>query len=72
MDPPRAGSDEAFLASVVKLSPKRIVYISCNPETQARDLDYLTHRGYRAEGAWPYDMFPFTSHVENVCLLSRV
>jgi 23S rRNA (uracil1939-C5)-methyltransferase len=72
MDPPRAGSDEAFLASVVKLSPKRIVYISCNPETQARDLDYLTHHGYRAEGAWPYDMFPFTSHVENICLLSRV
>jgi 23S rRNA (uracil1939-C5)-methyltransferase len=71
MDPPRSGSDEAFLSSVVTLSPKRIVYISCNPETQARDLEYLTHHGYRAEGAWPYDMFPFTSHVETVCLMSR-
>ena len=42
MDPPRAGSDEAFLSSVVKLAPEKVVYISCNPETQARDLKYLT------------------------------
>lgn len=71
MDPPRAGSDEAFLSSVVRLSPKRIVYISCNPTTQARDLEYLTKNGYRAEGAWPYDMFPFTNHVETVALMSK-
>lgn len=71
MDPPRSGSDEAFLSSVVKLAPKRVVYISCNPETQERDLRYLTKHGYRAEGAWPYDMFPFTNHVETVCLLSN-
>ena len=71
MDPPRAGSDEAFLSSVLRLAPRRIVYISCNPETQARDLAYLTKHGYRAEGAWPYDMFPFAGHVENICLLSR-
>ena len=71
MDPPRAGSDEAFLASVVRLSPKRIVYISCNPETQARDMEYLTRQGYKAAEAWPFDLFPFTGHVETVCLMSR-
>lgn len=71
MDPPRAGSDEAFLSSVVKLSPERIVYISCNPETLARDLKYLKQKGYEVGKAWPYDMFPWTGHVETVCLLSR-
>ncbi len=71
MDPPRAGSDEAFLSSVVKLAPERIVYISCNPQTQARDLKYLTRHGYRAEGAWPYDMFPFANHVESIVLLQK-
>ena len=72
MDPPRAGSDEAFLSSVVCLSPDRIIYISCNPETQARDLSYLTDHGYQVRGAWPYDLFPFTGHVEVVCLLSKL
>lgn len=71
MDPPRAGSDEAFLSSVVMLAPKRIVYISCNPETMARDLKYLTAHGYRAEGAWPFDMFPFTEEIECVALLQK-
>ncbi len=71
MDPPRAGSDEAFLSSVVKLAPERIVYISCNPETLARDLKYLVKQGYVAGEAWPYDMFPWTGHVETVILLSR-
>lgn len=71
MDPPRAGSDEAFLSSVVMLAPKRIVYISCNPETMARDLKYLTAHGYRAEGAWPFDMFPFTEEIETVVLLNN-
>lgn len=71
MDPPRSGSDEAFMSSVVKLSPRRVVYISCNPETLARDLNYFTTHGYRAEGAWPYDMFPLTEEIETVVLLSR-
>lgn len=71
MDPPRSGSDEAFLSSVVRLAPKRVVYISCNPQTQARDLKYLCQNGYKAEGAWPFDLFPHTEHVENVCLLSK-
>ena len=69
MDPPRAGSDEAFLSSVVMLAPEKIVYISCNPETLARDLRYLTKHGYRAEEAWGYDMFAWSEHVETVCLL---
>lgn len=72
MDPPRAGSDEAFLSSVVKLAPKKIIYISCNPETQERDLLFLTANGYRAEKIQPVDMFPHTNHVETVVLMSRV
>lgn len=71
MDPPRAGSDEAFLSSVVKLAPKRVVYVSCNPETLARDLKYLTKHGYRAEECTPVDMFPWTKHCEAVCSLAR-
>lgn len=72
MDPPRAGSDEAFLSSVVKLSPKRIVYVSCNPETLARDLKYLTKHGYEAKECTPVDMFPFTKHIETVCCLQEI
>lgn len=72
MDPPRAGSDEAFLSSVVKLAPKKVVYVSCNPETLARDLKYLTRHGYQAVECQPCDMFPFTKHVETVCLLSKL
>ncbi len=71
MDPPRSGSDEAFLSSVVKLSPKRVVYVSCNPQTLARDLTYLIKKGYKVKEATPYDMFPFTSHIECVTLLER-
>ena len=71
MDPPRAGSDEAFLSSVVKLAPKKVVYVSCNPETLARDLKYLTRHGYQAVECQPCDMFPFTKHVETVVLLSK-
>ena len=71
MDPPRAGSDEAFMSSVVKLSPKRVVYVSCNPETLARDLAYFKKNGYEAKEAWAVDMFPFTSHCESVVKLER-
>ena len=71
MDPPRAGSDEKFMSSVVKLSPEKVVYISCNPETLARDLQYFTKHGYKAVQAEAFDMFPFTSHCESVVLLSR-
>lgn len=71
MDPPRAGSDTAFLSCALTLAPRRIVYVSCNPETLARDLNFLTKRGYRAEKIQPVDMFPHTDHVETVCLLTR-
>ena len=71
MDPPRSGSDEAFLSSVVKIGPKKVVYISCNPETLARDLKYMTSNGYKVSRAVGCDMFPFTSHCECVCLLTR-
>ena len=73
LDPPRSGSDERFLASVIKLSPKTVIYISCNPETLARDLRYLTKMGpYKMVGAQPVDMFPQTGHVETVALISHI
>ena len=71
MDPPRAGSTEEFMSSVITLNPKRVVYVSCNPETQARDLKYMVKHGYKVEEAWPFDLFPWTEHVETVCLLSK-
>ena len=71
MDPPRAGSDVKFLSCVTKLSPNKIVYISCNPETQARDLLYLTKHDFKVKAIQPVDMFPHTNHVECVVLMSR-
>ena len=72
MDPPRAGSDTAFLSCALTLAPRRIVYVSCNPETLARDLNFLTKRGYRAEKIQPVDMFPHTDHVECVVRLDKM
>ena len=72
MDPPRAGSDEPFLRSLLTLMPPKIVYVSCNPETLARDVRFLVDGGYRAEVAVPVDMFPYTGHVETVALLSKI
>ena len=72
LDPPRAGSDEAFLSALCELSPRRVVYVSCNVETQARDLKFLHERGYRIRAIQPVDMFPHTEHVETVVLMSRV
>ena len=71
MDPPRAGADERFLKSLCRLNPDRIVYISCNPSTQARDLRHLTHEGYQVRTIVPVDLFPMTSHVETICLLVK-
>lgn len=71
MDPPRSGSDEAFLGALLRLAPKKVVYISCNPHTQERDLAVLTQGGYRVEAIRPVDMFPHTLHVETVVLMSR-
>ena len=71
MDPPRTGSDKKFMSSVIKLNPSRIVYISCGPETLARDLEYLTKHGYDVRKIQPVDMFSFTDHSENICLLTK-
>lgn len=71
MDPPRAGSDEKFMASLLKLNPKKVIYISCNPETMARDLNYLTKKGYGVKKIQPVDMFCFCDHVEVICELVR-
>lgn len=71
MDPPRSGSDEKFLSSIVRLSPKKVIYISCNPVTQEKDLKYLVERGYRVEKIVPVDMFPQTYHVECIVKLTK-
>ena len=71
MDPPREGSTPQFIESVARMAPKRVVYVSCNPETMARDLALLTAKGYRAEGFTPVDLFPQTAHCEVVCALVR-
>lgn len=72
LDPPRSGSDERFLSSLIKLSPKRIVYISCNPETQERDIRYLERFStYRIICIQPVDMFPRTEHVETIALIEK-
>ena len=73
MDPPRSGSSETFMRSVITMAPKRIVYISCNPQTLARDLKYLTSKGqYTVKRCVPVDMFPATEHVESIALLQRM
>ncbi len=71
MDPPRAGSTPEFLDGVADLAPKRVVYVSCNIATQARDLEVLRSRGYKIESATPVDMFPHTKHIESVVTLAR-
>ena len=71
MDPPRAGASLDFLKCLVTLSPKKVVYISCNPETQARDVAFLVKHGYRVKKVQPVDMFPHTDHVECVVSLVR-
>ena len=71
MDPPRAGASPQFLSALLALAPPRVVYVSCDPETLARDLGVLTKGGYRAGAIQPVDMFPHTEHVETVVLLTR-
>ena len=71
MDPPRAGSTPEFISAAAKLAPNRIVYVSCNPETLARDLNLFIKHNYKVKKIQPVDMFPHTAHVETVCLLSR-
>ena len=72
LDPPRAGCDERLLEAVVKAEPEKIVYVSCDPATLARDIKWLGEHGYEFREATPCDMFPWTSHVEVVTCLQRV
>ncbi|HHX59811.1 MAG TPA: 23S rRNA (uracil(1939)-C(5))-methyltransferase RlmD [Epulopiscium sp.] len=72
VDPPRKGCDESLLQTIVEMGPKRVVYVSCDPGTLARDLNYLTEHGFKVVEVQPVDMFPQTTHVECVVLMSRV
>ena len=72
IDPPRKGCDEKLLKTIDEISPKKVVYVSCNPATLARDLKILDGYGYKADTVYPVDMFPRTSHVEAVTLLQRL
>ena len=72
LDPPRKGCDEKTLSAVVQMSPRRVVYVSCNPSTAARDAAWLGQHGYRAEKVQPVDLFPRTKHVEAVLLLTKL
>lgn len=72
MDPPRAGSDHRFVDALHQLSPQKVVYISCQPKTLKRDLDYLTQYDYHVETIVPVDLFPNTTHVETIVLLSKI
>lgn len=71
VDPPRKGCDEVLLNTLVEMQPQRIVYVSCNPSTLARDLKYLTEHGFEAKEVQPVDMFPWTGHVEATILMTR-
>ena len=71
MDPPRKGSDKPFLDALKKLSPRKVVYISCNPHTQVEDLKHLLNQ-YKITKIQPVDMFPHTHHVENIVLLEKI
>lgn len=71
LDPPRKGSDEKTLSAIIKASPERIVYVSCNPSTLARDVKFLSENGYKLTTVVPVDMFPNTSHIECVSTLVK-
>lgn len=71
IDPPRKGSDEAFLQQLFAFGPKRVVYVSCNPATQIRDLGFFLEHGYVIDSVQPFDLFPQTKHLECVVALSR-
>jgi 23S rRNA (uracil1939-C5)-methyltransferase len=71
VDPPRKGCDESLLKTLVDMQPKRIVYVSCNPSTLARDVKFLHENGFEVKYVQPVDMFPWSGHVESVALIER-
>lgn len=71
LDPPRTGTTQEFIDAVGRMAPERVVYVSCGPDTLARDLKLFRKKGYRALEAQPADLFPFTQHIECAVLLSR-
>ncbi|WP_308698841.1 RsmD family RNA methyltransferase, partial [uncultured Thomasclavelia sp.] len=71
MDPPRSGSTKEFMDAIKILKPKKVVYISCDPTTQVRDLKYFSKLGYQGNTMIPVDMFPHTAHVETIVLIQR-
>ncbi|MDR1434907.1 MAG: class I SAM-dependent RNA methyltransferase [Puniceicoccales bacterium] len=71
LDPPRKGCDALFLGQLATFSPKKIVYVSCSPDTQARDTKFLLEQGYRIDRVQPFDLFPQTRHIENVMTFSN-
>lgn len=71
LDPPRTGTTQEFVHAVATLSPEKVVYVSCNPETLGRDLEWFKKSGYHAKEAWPVDMFAWTEHCECVLLLTK-
>ena len=71
VDPPRKGCDARLLETILQIAPEKVVYVSCNPATLARDLAVLAAGGYHVREVQPVDQFPHTNHIENVCLLTR-
>ena len=72
VDPPRKGCDEKVIQTMIEMNPKKIVYVSCDPATMARDVNMLKNAGYFLELVQPVDQFPMTNHVECVVLMSKV
>jgi 23S rRNA (uracil1939-C5)-methyltransferase len=71
MDPPRRGCEKDVLHAIVSMAPRRLVYVACDPATQARDVAFFVQEGYELKAVQPLDMFPQTKHIEAVALLER-
>ena len=71
VDPPRRGCDRSLIDTLIRLAPARLIYVSCNPATLARDINLLQPAGYRVREAQPVDLFPWTGHIESIVLMSR-